>query len=218
MTTKRKFSASLMAFGSALVISTASFAGESVASPSKAGSLNLRKLFTECQKAAAAEKSLTGRANGTIMWCAIVDREGVLKEIKATDTGERPGGTLQTDAWRASIEIAIAKAFTAVSVSSDEQALTSAAVGQASQPGQPLWGIGNTNLFRPLTGNDDLKPDDLIGKKHHGIVTFGGGVPAYDCTTHKMVGAVGVSGDGVPADIAVATDTVKNAGYSDVPC
>jgi len=211
---------SSVAFILALAISSASFAEETLDTAAVGSILDVKRLFAQCQKAASSEPSKTGRAKGTIMWCAIVDREGLLREIKATDTGERPfsGKVLKTDAWRASIEIAIAKAYTAVSVSSNEQALTSEDVGKSSQPGADLWGIGNTNPYRELTGKDDLKPDDFIGKKHHGMVTFGGGVPIYDCKSHKLIGAVGVSGDAVSADIAVATDTVKNAGYSDSPC
>lgn len=54
------------------------------------------------------------------MWCAVVDREGILLLIRATDTGESPAKVMTTDAWRVSIEIAAAKAFTAVSTSSND--------------------------------------------------------------------------------------------------
>jgi uncharacterized protein GlcG (DUF336 family) len=185
--------------------------------PPKSGGLDFLRLFRNCQN---ASKSLE-----VIMWCAVVDREGVLKDIRATDTSETPAAVMKTDAWRASIEIAAAKAYTAVSVSSNRQALSSEDVGNASQPGADLWGVGNTNPYRPGTGNTNLNPDDLIGKKHHGIVTFGGGVPIYgnpdtNCAggvKGKLLGAVGVSGDTVQNDIEVAKAMVHGAGYCTAP-
>lgn len=181
--------------------------------------LDVNALFSACQNAANSTEAGNAERLQTplAMWCAVVDREGKLLDERASDTGEKASANMNTDAWRASIEIAAAKAYTAVSVSSDRLALTSEDVGELSQPGQPLWGIGNTNPYRPGEGNDNLKPDDSIGKKHHGIVTFGGGVPIYDCSSKKLLGAVGVSGDAVPVDIAVATDTVTAAGYCTKP-
>jgi len=132
------------------------------------------------------------------MWCAVLDREGKTLLIKATDTGESPGPNLTTDAWRASIEIAEAKAYTALSVSSNDLALDSKTVGLLARqdgPGStasvdigtnagvaPLFGLGNTNPFRPGTGDPSLHPDDQTGLKHHGIVTFAGGQPVYSCS------------------------------------
>jgi hypothetical protein len=49
------------------------------------------------------------------MWCAVVDREGKLLLILATDTEGSPQNPRGSDIWRGSIEIAIAKAYTAVS-------------------------------------------------------------------------------------------------------
>ncbi len=45
------------------------------------------------------------------------------------------------DAWKGSMDIAISKANTAISFSSNENALTSRSIGQLSQPGEPLWVI-----------------------------------------------------------------------------
>lgn len=183
-----------------------------------------RNIFSSCQKAAAATPSKFGRKNGTIMWCAVLDREGTTLLIKATDTGESPGPILNTDAWRASIEIAEAKAYTALSVSSNDLALDSRTVGLATRPDgggsgpvgtdtgpAPLWGLGNTNPFRHAVGDPSLHPDDKVGAKHHGIVTFAGGQPVYRCNTGKLVGGVGVSGDGVDEDDAVAIGAILGA-------
>jgi uncharacterized protein GlcG (DUF336 family) len=98
------------------------------------------------------------------------------------------------DAWDGSIDISMRKAYTAVSFSSDQNALTSRTIGVASQPGNPLWQIGNSN---PLGG----------------IIEFPGGVPLYK--NGVLVGAIGVSGDGVDQDEAVAKASAE--GYQANP-
>ena len=87
------------------------------------------------------------------------------------------------DAWAGSVSIAESKAFTAVAFSSDENALTTRSIGALSQPGGALWNIGNSN-------------------RKHGIIEFPGGVPLY--RDGKLIGAIGVSGDGVEQDENVA--------------
>jgi uncharacterized protein GlcG (DUF336 family) len=171
-------------------------------------------IFSACKTTAAATLSpIRGGTKTTKMWCAVLDREGRTLLIQATDTGESPGPHLTTDAWRASIEIAEAKAYTALSVSSNDAALDGKTVGLlARQDGlgstasadigtnkgvASLFGLGNTNPFRPGIGDPSLSPDDARSSKHHGIVTFAGGQPIYSCSTHKLLGGVGVSGDGV---------------------
>lgn len=200
---------SLMALGS---ISTA-FAAAGLTTE-QAGAI-----FLKCKEEANQTPSaFRGAGNNTKMWCAVVNREGTLKLIKATDTDESPKNIMITDAWRVSIEVAIAKAFSGIALSSDQNAVTSRDLGTLSQPGQPLWGIGNTNPYRPLTGNKPLKPDDeILARKHHGIVTFPGGVPVYTCDTHKLVGGVGVSGDSVDNDETVAEGAVTGAGFCLTP-
>jgi uncharacterized protein GlcG (DUF336 family) len=190
------------------------------------------KIFIACKATADATPSpIRGGTKTTKMWCAVLDREGQTLLIKATDTGEPPGPNLTTDAWRASIEIAEAKAYTALSVSSNDHALDSKTVGLLARQDGPgstapadigtnagvasLFGVGNTNPFRPGVGAPSLLPDDLPGLKHHGIVTFAGGQPVYNCSTHKLLGGVGVSGDGVDQDDAVAIGAVTKppAGF-----
>ncbi len=128
------------------------------------------------------------------MHIVVVDRGGRL-------VGQRS----MPDAWLGSINIAKAKAFTSVAFSSDENALTTRTLGPLTQPGGPLWNIGNSN-------------------RQDGIIEFPGGVPLYK--GGKLIGAIGVSGDGVEQDehVAVAgatgfdapkairVDTVTNNG------
>ena len=203
------------------------------ASSSSIAQLVPATIFTNCQTTAAATPSaLRGAGKFTKMWCAVVDREGQLMLIKATDTSGTPSAPAGSDAWRGSIEIAIAKAFTALAFSSNDQALDSRTLGLLSRidgPGSvapkrigtdagvaPLFGIGDSNSFRPLTGSG-LGSDDATGIYHHGIITFAGGQPVYDCSTHALLGAVGVSGDGVDQDDTVAKGAVTGAGVCLTP-
>jgi len=96
------------------------------------------------------------------------------------------------DAWAGSVDIAIAKARTAAFFSNDENALTSRIIGDLSQPGGSLWGIGDSNQIG-ITGGGEFR---------NGIITFPGGVALYK--SGHLVGGVGVSGDGVDQDEAVA--------------
>jgi len=192
---------------------------------------DLAAIFTACQTTANATPSAVRPGANTKMWCAVVDREGALQQIQATDTGEAPAAPLTSDAWRGSIEIAIAKAFTAVAFSSNQQALDSRTIGLLARtdgPGKkgpndigtdagvaPLFGIGNTNPFRPLAGTVG---DDNTGVRHRGIVTFAGGQPVYQCAApHHLLGAVGVSGDGVDEDDTVAKGAITAAGFCLTP-
>jgi len=185
-------------------------------------------LFAACQATANATPSaVRGPGKTTKMWCAVVDREGRLLLDRATDTGGTPAAPAGSDAWRGSIEISIAKAYSAVAFSSGDQALDTRTLGLLSRPDGPgsvdpakigtdagvasLFGIGNSNGYRSLTGSF-LGSDDANGQYHHGIITFAGGQPVYDCRTHALLGAVGMSGDGVDEDDAVAKGTVAGAG------
>ena len=116
----------------------------------------------------------------TKMHIACVDREGNIK-----------GFASMPDAWIGSIDIAKAKAYTAAAFSSNQNALTTRDIGVASQPGGPLWHIGNSN-----------DPKTPGGVQERGIIEFPGGLPLYK--DGKLVGGIGVSGDGVVQDEDVA--------------
>ncbi len=202
---------------------------------------NADDIFDACvetaEATAAAFRTLT-----TKMWCAVVDREGKLLLIKNTDEGGTPEKPKGSDAWRGSIEIAIAKAYTGLAFSTNELALTSRVIGLVARRDGPgstvpadigtnagvasLFDIGNSNLYRPLKGK--VKDDDRLGRQHHGIILFAGGVPVYSnvtgptdgtCVTGGgvLLGAVGVSGDGVDEDETVAIGAIQGAGFCTEP-
>ena len=124
---------------------------------------------------------LSPTTHTTKMQIAIVGRDGKFLRLFS-----------MPDAWVGSIDIAIAKARTGAFFSSDQNALTSRIVGQASQPGGALWGIGASNQIG-ISGSQEFR---------NGIITFPGGVPLYK--NGSLVGGIGVSGDGVDQDEAVA--------------
>lgn len=134
-------------------------------------------------------RSLPGVPRTTKMHIAIVARDGKLLSLLS-----------MPDAWVGSEDIAIAKARTAAFFSSDENALTSRIIGVLSQAHNPdgsggagpLWGIGNSNQIG-ISGSQATR---------NGIITFPGGVALYK--NGKLVGGIGVSGDGVDQDEAVA--------------
>ena len=144
-------------------------------------------ILANAEAQAAVEPSLL-RVNGegeqqpTRMHIVVVDREGNVI-----------GRTSMDDAWGGSVAIAKSKAYTAVAFSSDENALTTRSLGPLTQPGGPLWNIGNSNA----TGGNP------------GLIEFPGGVPLYK--DGVLVGAIGVSGDGVEQDENVADGGAK--GY-----
>jgi uncharacterized protein GlcG (DUF336 family) len=134
-------------------------------------------------------RSLPGVPRTTKMHIAVVGRDGRLLRVYS-----------MPDAWVGSFDIAIAKARTAAFFSSDQNALTSRIIGVLSQAHNPdgtggagpLWGIGNSNQIG-ISGSQEFR---------NGIITFPGGVALYK--DGQLVGGVGVSGDGVDQDEAVA--------------
>jgi uncharacterized protein GlcG (DUF336 family) len=103
---------------------------------------------------------------GVDMNIAIVDAGGHLLHFSRMD-----------NAWLGSIDVAMKKARTAAVFT-----MSTAALGEATQPGGPLFNIELTN---------------------GGLVSFGGGLPIND-EQGRTIGAVGVSGGTVPQDVNVA--------------
>ncbi|WP_407563809.1 GlcG/HbpS family heme-binding protein [Streptomyces sp. 184] len=103
---------------------------------------------------------------GTAMNIAIVDAGGHLLHFTRMD-----------DAWLGSVDLALKKARTSVLFP-----MPSAALGEISQPGGPVYGIEHSN---------------------GGLISFGGGLPLTDAAGHA-VGAVGVSGGTADQDTHVA--------------
>jgi len=144
------------------------------------------------QTPSALRVDAQGTPATTRMHIAIVDRTGHLLAMHSMD-----------DAWPVSIDIALAKAYTAASVSSNENAFSSRSLGLLTQPGGALWNVGNSN--DPGTGDDTIE--------ERGLIEFPGGLALYK--NGVLVGAIGVSGDGVDQDELVAE--AGTAGYEPSP-
>ncbi|HVE38272.1 MAG TPA: heme-binding protein [Planctomycetota bacterium] len=159
--------------------------GLGVAAMAPAPSLSadeITKILDAAEQAAKKEESLLrvnaeGKKQPTRMHIVVVDRGGRL-------VGQRS----MADAWVGSIAIAKSKAFTALCFSSNENALTTRTIGALTQPGGPLWNIGNSN-------------------RQDGLIEFPGGMPLY--RNGELVGGIGVSGDGVEQDENVAEAGAK---------
>jgi uncharacterized protein GlcG (DUF336 family) len=137
----------------------------------------ITRILEQAEAQAKKEESLLrvnaeGKKQPTRMHIVVVDRGGRL-------VGQRS----MADAWVGSIAIAKSKAYTALCFSSNENALTTRTLGALTQPGGPLWNIGNSN-------------------RQDGLIEFPGGMPLY--RNGELVGGIGVSGDGVEQDENVA--------------
>ncbi len=103
---------------------------------------------------------------------------GVMMNIAVVDEGNNLTAFARMDgAWLGSIDIAQSKAFSARAFDMPTKDL-----GEASQPGKPLFGIHASN--------------------HGKIIIFPGGIPLTE--GGKVVGAIGVSGGAVEQDQEVA--------------
>jgi uncharacterized protein GlcG (DUF336 family) len=103
---------------------------------------------------------------------------GTTMDIAVVDVGANlKAFARMDDAWLGSIDIAIRKARTARYFN-----MNSGDIGQLSQPGGPLFNIEHSN---------------------GGLITFPGGV-VLRSKEGEIIGAIGVSGDTVDKDHAVA--------------
>lgn len=103
---------------------------------------------------------------------------GLKMDIAVVDVGANLKAFVRMDdAWLGSIDIAIRKARTARYFD-----MNTGDIGAVAQPGGPLYNIEHSN---------------------GGLITFPGGVPLRD-SSGAVIGAIGVSGNSVENDHAVA--------------
>lgn len=110
---------------------------------------------------------------------ACINRNGAIVGFKS-----------DADAWQGSRDVAKAKAYTAMAFSSNQNALTTRTIFCATQPGGPLWELGNANQAGV--------PRTVGSINQLGIIQFPGGVPIYK--EGRLVGGFGVSGDSIALD------------------
>jgi len=164
---------------------TVDFHGDLHSDGARLTNADVATILDQAETAARSQPSLvrvdsSGAKQTTRMHIFVLDR-----------CGEVIGRRSMNDAWLGSVSIARAKAYTALAFSSDQNALSSRTIGVLSQPGGPLWQIGNSNRENGLPG----------------LIEFPGGLPLYK---HGLLaGGIGVSGDGVEEDENVAEAGAK---------
>ena len=146
-----------------------------------------------------------GEANGGFnldMWATVVDRAGVVVAVAFT-------GAEEDSQWPGSRVISAQKANTGNAFSLEGLALSTANLFTATQPGQALFGLQESNPVNTLAAyggevaDYGTTDDYLVGKKIGGINVFGGGLGLYDAEG-AIIGGVGVSGDSACADHNIA--------------
>jgi uncharacterized protein GlcG (DUF336 family) len=149
------------------------------------------------------------------MWGAIVNRDGIVCAVAFT-------GTDRGAQWPGSRVIAAQKANTANAFSLPLLALSTANLWAAVQPGGSLYGLQHSNPVNTVAAYEGPassfgQPDDpMVGQRIGGVNVFGGGLPLYNAQ-HKLVGAIGVSGDSSCADHNIAWRTRARLAYDFVP-
>jgi len=160
----------------------------------------------------AARHALNGGFN-LDMWGTVVNRDGVVCAVAFTG-GDRD------DQWPGSRVISAQKANTANAFSLAGLALSTANLYSAVQPGGSLYGLQASNpvdtdvAYGGSPSNYGRSNDPMIGGRIGGVNVFGGGLGLYT-SSHKLIGAVGVSGDTSCADhnIAWRTRNLLNLDY-----
>jgi len=139
--------------------------------------------------------SAGGLFSGTLMWAAVVNRDGQLCAA-VTSTSD------PQEVWPGSQAIAKAKAYTANAFSNDSVPLSTALLYTFSQPGHSLFGLNNSNPFNAYALAPPWGSGEGMGLIAGGIITFGGGVPLYK--NGKIIGGLGVGGDTACTDHEIA--------------
>ena len=149
------------------------------------------------------------------MWATVVNRDGVVCAVAFT-------GNNRGDQWPGSRVISAQKANTANAFSLPGLALSTANLYTAVQPGGSLFGLQESNpvdtgvAYGGNSSNNGQPNDPMVGGKIGGVNVFGGGVALYG-PGHRLLGAVGVSGDSSCADHNIAWKTRTNLNLDFVP-
>lgn len=152
---------------------------------------------------------------GLNMWATTVNRDGVV-------CGVAFSGRDRGDQWPGSRVISAQKANTANAFSLPHLALSTANLYTAVQPGGTLFGLQHSNpvdtdtAYRGPSRNYGQANDPMVDRKIGGVNVFGGGLALYN-KDHKLVGALGISGDTSCTDHIVAWKVRKALGLDYVP-
>jgi uncharacterized protein GlcG (DUF336 family) len=151
------------------------------------------------------------------MWGTIVDRDGIVCAVAFTgvNRGAQWPGSRVISAQKANTANAFSLDGTSSSDGSGQPhglALSTANLYSATQPGGSLFGLQASNpvdtevAYEGPSIHYGTSADPMVGRKIGGVNVFGGGLALYD-KSHKVIGAVGVSGDTSCADHNIAWRT-----------
>jgi uncharacterized protein GlcG (DUF336 family) len=151
------------------------------------------------------------------MWGTIVDRDGVVCAVafSGIHRGSQWPGSRAISAQKANTANAFSLDSTSSSAGSGQPAglaLSTANLYSATQPGGSLFGLQASNpvdtrvAYEGPSAFYGTSADPMVGHKIGGVNVFGGGLALYD-KEHRIVGAVGVSGDTSCADHNIAWRT-----------
>lgn len=169
----------------------------------------------ELQEALRAVVQEDNGGFGFHMWAVIVDRDGVVRTIVFS-------GNDRGDQFPASRVIAAQKANTANGFSLPVNALSTANLYSAVQPGGIIYGLQfslpvNTEAAYQGDAEDyGTDNDPMVGEKIGGINVFGGGLALYN-RDGEVVGGIGVSGDSSCADHIIAWKLRHNLDLHHIP-
>jgi uncharacterized protein GlcG (DUF336 family) len=180
-----------------------------------AGAMAQCPAITHAQLTAALKASVLptgGPTNGGLnfhMWATVVGDDGSVCLVTKTGNG-------LNDQWLISRVISAQKANTALGLSTNTFALSTANLYTAVQPGGTLFGLQQSNpvdtsaAYSGSSANFGTALDPMRARKIGGVNVFGGGLALYQ--GGKLVGGLGVSGDTSCADHNVAWRTREALG------
>lgn len=151
-----------------------------------------------------------GPGNGGLdfhMWATVVGTSGEVCLVARSSDASKGNATLN-DQWLLSRVISAQKANTALSLSTQNFALSTANLYSAVQPGGSLFGLQHSNpvdtgvAYQGESEHFGTARDPLRKRRVGGVNVFGGGLALY--AGGKLVGGLGVSGDSSCADHNVA--------------
>lgn len=168
-------------------------------------SAELKEFLVQAYATDGPDGDAGGLFHGERMWGAIVNRQGQLCSVEASQDD-------RTQVWPGSLSIAKSKAWTANAFSLDVLALSTARLYTFTQPGHSLWSLEGANLFNShsLAGPSDMMAGE--DEANGGNIYFGGGVPLYN--GGSIIGALGISGDTSCTDHEIAKRVRDYAGLN----
>ncbi len=212
----RTSSLTWVAFCAALAIAPATLKADN--EPAEQGECQGLPSHAQLQAALKSVVDVGGTNNsgfGLNTWATTVNRDGLVCAVAFT-------GADRGDQWPGSRVISAQKANTANAFSLPHLALSTANLYTAVQPGGTLFGLQHSNpvdtdtAYRGPSKNYGQANDPMVGRKIGGVNVFGGGLALYN-KDHKLVGALGISGDTSCTDHIVAWKVRKALGLDYVP-